>query len=154
MSDLDHFKKLNDTYRHQAGDHVLRETAALWRAVLPDTAVIGRYGGEEFICALPRDDLDRATELAELMRRQIESYVFDFEGWQLHVTASFGVAQLGRPAQTAHELIRLADEGLYAAKATGRNRVVRIPCGRDTWTAPAPQASAADPTSSTQSSTS
>jgi len=123
MGDVDHFKKFNDTWGHQAGDHVLREVARLWQAVLPDHAVLARYGGEEFICALPGDDLSRGTELAELMRAQMESHPMDFDGEALQVTSSFGVAELGRPAQSTKDLIRLADEALYSAKESGRNRV-------------------------------
>lgn len=124
MSDVDHFKKFNDTYGHQAGDHVLREVAAMFQAVMPDHAVVARYGGEEFICALPGDDLDRGHELAELMRSNLEARTLDFDGQQLHVTASFGVTQFGKPAETAEDMVRIADEGLYMAKSQGRNQVV------------------------------
>ena len=124
MSDVDHFKKFNDSYGHQAGDHVLREVSRLWSAVLPDHATIARYGGEEFICALPHEALPRGRELAELMQTTTDSHIIDFEGQQLHVTASFGVAELSGEADNAVDLIRLADESLYRAKAEGRNRVV------------------------------
>ena len=127
MADVDHFKKFNDLYGHQAGDQVLREVARLWKAVMPDYAVLARYGGEEFICALPQDDLARGRELAELLRENIEDYTIDFEGRELHVTASFGVAEFGRPAKTSQELVRLADEALYDAKEAGRNCVVCSP---------------------------
>jgi len=123
MSDVDHFKQFNDTWGHQAGDHVLREVARLWQAILPDHAVLARYGGEEFICALPGDDLSRGTELAELVRAQMESHPMDFNGEALRVTSSFGVAEFGRPAQSTKDLIRLADEAMYSAKEAGRNRV-------------------------------
>ncbi len=124
MCDVDHFKKFNDTYGHQAGDQVLRDVARQWKAIVPDHAVLARYGGEEFICAIPQDDLTRGRELAELLRESIESCIIDFEGQELHVTASFGVAEFGPPAKTTQELIRLADEALYKAKETGRNRIV------------------------------
>lgn len=123
MSDVDHFKKFNDTFGHQAGDHVLRETARLWQAVMPDYAIIARYGGEEFICILPDDDAARAGELAEILRGQLESFPLFFEAQELRVTASFGVAEFGRPASTSEELIRAADEAMYRAKKSGRNRV-------------------------------
>ncbi len=123
MSDVDHFKKFNDTWGHQAGDHVLRETARLWRAVAPEHAVLCRYGGEEFICLLPDDDLQRAGELAELLRRELEAFPLNFEGQELRVTASFGAAELGRATRTPDDLIRQADEALYRAKKAGRNRV-------------------------------
>jgi len=123
MSDIDHFKSFNDRYGHQAGDHVLREVARLWGAVLPDDSVVARYGGEEFICALPGDDLQRGLDLAEELRREIECRTLDYQGTPLNVTASFGVAQLNHSTRTAKDLIRVADEAMYAAKAAGRNRV-------------------------------
>ncbi len=123
ISDIDHFKKFNDTWGHQAGDHVLKEVARLWQAVLPDYAVIARYGGEEFICILPGNDLAEALEHAERLRATIESQPLDFEGRTLKVTASFGVACLSEGAPTAKDLVRLADEALYRAKQAGRNRV-------------------------------
>ena len=127
MADIDHFKQFNDTYAHQAGDHVLREVAALWKAVLPDHAIIARYGGEEFICALPGDDISRGVEIAELLRNSIESRVLQFDGQELRVKSSFGVAQFGQPADNGEELIRIADEAMYVAKESGRNRVVAGP---------------------------
>lgn len=123
MCDVDHFKKFNDTFGHQAGDHVLRETARLWLAVMPDYAIVARYGGEEFICALPHDDALKGAELAEMLRAQLESFPLFFEGQELRVTASFGVAELNKSARTTQELIRLADEAMYRAKKSGRNRV-------------------------------
>lgn len=123
MSDLDHFKEFNDNYGHQAGDQVLREVAKWWRAIMPDHALLGRYGGEEFVAALPNEDLARGEELAEMLRESLASHPMSHNGHQLHVTASFGVAELGRPATNATRLIRLADKALYRAKDGGRNRV-------------------------------
>ncbi|HID22968.1 MAG TPA: sensor domain-containing diguanylate cyclase, partial [Planctomycetaceae bacterium] len=124
MSDVDHFKKFNDTYGHQAGDHVLREVARLWQAVMPDGAVLGRYGGEEFVCALPSSDLDRARELAETLRQHLADQALVFEGRELRVTASFGVAERTKEVASSRDLVRVADEALYEAKQQGRNRVV------------------------------
>ena len=123
MSDIDHFKKFNDTWGHQAGDHVLREVARMWSAVLPEHAILARYGGEEFICALPGDDLSRATELAELLRVSVEEHTIDFEGQELHVTSSFGVAQHSSEVASPEELVKTADQALYRAKEAGRNCV-------------------------------
>lgn len=123
MSDLDRFKDFNDNYGHQAGDKVLQEVSSWWRAIMPDHAILGRYGGEEFICALPGETLDRGTELAEMLRAALVSHPISYNGIQLHVTASFGVAELGNPATNATRLIRLADKALYRAKDEGRNRV-------------------------------
>lgn len=123
MSDLDRFKDFNDNHGHQAGDKVLQEVASWWRAIMPDHAILGRYGGEEFIGALPGESLDRGTELAEMLRAALVSHPISYNGIQLHVTASFGVAELGNPATNATRLIRLADKALYRAKDEGRNRV-------------------------------
>ncbi len=123
MSDLDSFKNFNDNYGHQAGDKVLQAVADWWKAIMPDHAVLGRYGGEEFICALPGETLSRGTELAEMLRASLASNPVSHNGIQLHVTASFGVAEFGNPATNATRLIRLADKALYRAKNEGRNRV-------------------------------
>jgi diguanylate cyclase (GGDEF)-like protein len=123
MSDLDHFKDFNDNYGHQAGDKVLQEVGRWWQAIMPNHASLGRYGGEEFICVLPGETLDRGMELAEMMRAALAEHPVSHNGVQLHVTASFGVAELRRPAPNATRLIRLADKALYRAKDAGRNRV-------------------------------
>ena len=123
MSDLDHFKDFNDDYGHQAGDKVLQEVGRWWRAIMPGHAILGRYGGEEFICALPGETLSRGIELAEMMRASLAENPVSHNGIQLHVTASFGVAELGQPAANATRLIRLADKALYRAKDEGRNCV-------------------------------
>ncbi len=123
MSDLDDFKDFNDNYGHQAGDKVLQEVAQWWQAIMPDHAILARYGGEEFICALPGETLSRGTELAEMLRAALASHPVSYNGIQLHVTASFGVTELGNPATNATRLIRLADKALYRAKDDGRNRV-------------------------------
>ena len=129
MSDVDHFKKFNDTYGHQAGDRVLQEVARLWQAIMPKDAVLARYGGEEFICALPREGIEQAWELAELLRDQLEAHIVDFKGHQLSVTASFGITVLDETIPSAGDLVRTADEALYEAKAQGRNCVVRYQFG-------------------------
>ncbi|MBC7821803.1 MAG: GGDEF domain-containing protein [Planctomycetaceae bacterium] len=123
MSDLDDFKSCNDNYGHQAGDRVLQEVAIWWKAIMPDHAVLARYGGEEFICALPGETLLRGIELAEMLRSSLDSHDISHNSNRLHVTASFGVAELGRPANNVARLVRLADKALYRAKNAGRNRV-------------------------------
>lgn len=123
MCDVDHFKNVNDTFGHQAGDRVLQEIAQWWRAVMPSRAILARYGGEEFICALPGDDLNQGHDLAELLRSSLHANPISHGAHQIHVTASFGIAELGRPATNAVRLIRLADKALYRAKHEGRNRV-------------------------------
>jgi diguanylate cyclase (GGDEF)-like protein len=123
ISDLDHFKRLNDRHGHPAGDSVLRETARLWRAVLPQDAILARYGGEEFVAALPGCDLGHARELAETLRETIAAHPFVHAGQTLSVTASFGVGEFDPADRDLEGLVRRTDAALYRAKAAGRNRV-------------------------------
>ncbi|MCS6798637.1 MAG: diguanylate cyclase [Myxococcota bacterium] len=123
MFDLDHFKRINDTYGHLAGDYVLKELAAVVRARLRPDDVFGRYGGEEFAVILPETPLSGAVRAAEELRRLVEAHRFAFEGEPIRVTISVGAAQLGE-GMDVHAFIRSADEKLYAAKRAGRNRVV------------------------------
>ncbi len=120
MGDLDHFKNVNDTYGHAAGDRVLAETAQRLRTVVRAYDAVGRYGGEEFLIVLPKCDLDAAAKQAERLRMEVAAVPIEFEGQQIAVTISLGVAA-GRCA--VDELVRAADEALYAAKRAGRNRV-------------------------------
>jgi diguanylate cyclase (GGDEF)-like protein len=126
MVDVDHFKKVNDTFGHLAGDAVLVKLAKLASGAIRAEDVFARYGGEEFsvICrGVPRDG---AAILAERLRAITEQSPFEFEGRRLAVTISLGVA--GTPQstfKTAAELIAYADEALYGAKRAGRNRVNR-----------------------------
>ena len=126
LCDFDHFKEVNDTLGHLAGDAVLREGAAVLRRCLRGTDLLGRYGGEEFLAVLPQVDLDAARSAAERLRQGLESYAVKLPaGGEARITASFGVAdrdELGGPV-TADLLVSLADRRLYEAKAGGRNRV-------------------------------
>jgi diguanylate cyclase (GGDEF)-like protein len=122
MVDLDHFKSVNDTYGHPAGDALLREVCATIRAAVRPTDGVYRYGGEEFCILLPATSLAEAQETAERVRRAIADRGFDIGGGQtLTATASLGVAVTtgGDPAALVHD----ADTALYAAKAGGRNQV-------------------------------
>jgi two-component system cell cycle response regulator len=126
LCDLDHFKEINDTYGHLAGDAVLREGAAVLRRCLRTTDLLGRYGGEEFLAVLPQVDLDSACLAAERLRKGLESSPVRLSsGAEVRITASFGVAsrdELQGPLGT-DLLVSLADRRLYEAKAAGRNRV-------------------------------
>lgn len=117
--DIDHFKRINDTFGHQRGDEVLRALAALVRNHLRSTDIFGRWGGEEFLIAAPGVTGVQGRTLAEKVRRLIENH--DFAPVR-QVTASFGVAA-PRPDDTVDELIHRADMALYGAKEAGRNRV-------------------------------
>jgi len=123
MIDLDHFKRVNDTYGHLAGDAVLRETAhRITNSVRPyDT--VGRYGGEEFVIVVPSCDEAGVIGLAERIRGAIGSTPFKTDAGPVHVTASCGICLGGAAAPLeADELIQKADEALYRAKRNGRDR--------------------------------
>jgi len=122
MFDLDHFKAINDARSHQVGDLVLKRFAELLRESFPD-GVVGRYGGEEFIVALPGADRARAAARAESLRRRVEGEDWGAFDAGLAVTVSAGVAGADS-GDTSAQLIRTADARLYEAKRSGRNRVV------------------------------
>lgn len=123
--DLDHFKKINDTYGHDAGDFVLKEVTQIIRSnVVRPKDVFARYGGEEFVLLLGNTGLERAKEMAEQIRQRIESHPFMYEGQKLPVTTSLGVSELTTGCESAHTLLKQADTALYSAKTSGRNRVV------------------------------
>ena len=123
--DLDHFKKVNDTYGHDAGDYVLKEFASIIRTgYLRPKDIFARYGGEEFCVLLANTNAKVATETAEKMRAAIEAHAFIYEGKRLSVTTSMGVAEIASGIESAQTLLKAADKALYAAKTGGRNRVV------------------------------
>jgi len=124
MVDLDHFKGVNDTYGHLAGDAVLREAAGRMQAVVRSYDLVGRYGGEEFLIVLPGTSGVNAAQLAERLRAAVAHDPVGHDLLRIPVTASFGVGASGtRPSGDAQMLIRLADEALYRAKEKGRNCV-------------------------------
>jgi diguanylate cyclase (GGDEF)-like protein len=128
MLDLDHFKLVNDTYGHQAGDRVLQQIAELLRQSARDIDRLGRYGGEEFIALLPSTDSEGGAIFVERVRTAVERHAFTIDGERpLRMTVSAGVATYPNDRILNTEmLVRSADEALYAAKARGRNRVVRF----------------------------
>jgi diguanylate cyclase (GGDEF)-like protein len=122
--DLDHFKKLNDNYGHDAGDYVLKEKAQLIRSNgIREQDVFARYGGEEFVILLPKTNLKQSFEIAERLRKLIESKEFMYDGKRLPVTASIGVADYRQGVITGTDLFKRADEAVYKAKEGGRNQV-------------------------------
>ena len=124
MLDLDHFKKINDTYGHLAGDMVLQRTGRLLRNTVRETDCVARYGGEEFVFLLPETGEKEAWLLAQRLRQKIQKMNFSFQGNKFNVTASIGVASLKPdPLTPAEVLIDQADEALYLAKNSGRNMV-------------------------------
>lgn len=123
LLDIDHFKRINDTYGHFAGDTVLRETATRLRGNMRPYDQVGRYGGEEFLVVLPNCDLEAATMQAERMRQRLSSSRINVEGSDLQVTASFGVTVSDGSEKNPDMFVRVADEALYQAKDCGRNCV-------------------------------
>jgi two-component system, cell cycle response regulator len=121
--DIDHFKKINDTYGHLAGDAVLSRLGETLRAELGDGEILCRVGGEEFAVIAAGKSLGDMRKLAERLRAAVERTVFASEGTRIPVTVSMGVAALEQARATAQVLYRLADERLYEAKRGGRNRV-------------------------------
>lgn len=126
MIDIDHFKDVNDTYGHLAGDSVLRDLASIVHKRLRPDDELGRYGGEEFAAILPETALAGAVRIAEDLRRLVESHPFMVEGEKIKVTISIGVAEL-QPGMDSNAFFRAADELLYKAKNSGRNRVCPSP---------------------------
>src|SRR3569832_1565985 len=127
MCDLDRFKSVNDTYGHQAGDAILKQFAKILKGEVREIDRAGRYGGEEFVLLLPGTVLDAGVTFAERVRKQVESHTFTFDGTSIQRTASFGVSAWPHPrVANCDALVRAADDALYVAKETGRNRVVRF----------------------------
>jgi diguanylate cyclase (GGDEF)-like protein len=128
LADLDHFKSINDSYGHCAGDAALRESARRMRDSLRTYDSIGRYGGEEFLAVLPGADLDACAALGERMRSQIREHNLVFRGAQITLSSSFGCTAVHAGSSSVEELIKVADDALYAAKRAGRNRIVSRAC--------------------------
>jgi diguanylate cyclase (GGDEF)-like protein len=124
--DIDHFKQLNDTYGHQAGDAVLREVARTLNSGRREVDRVYRYGGEEFSVLLPETDWPEAFEVAEKLRRKIAALEVRTNGGEeaLTATISMGVASFSHDSLALEHLISAADEALYNAKETGRDKVV------------------------------
>ena len=124
LFDLDHFKKLNDGFGHDAGDFVLKEMAAIIRANgIREQDVFARYGGEEFVILLPKTNLKQSFEIAERLRKLIENKEFIYDEKRLPVTASIGVADYRQGVITGTDLFKRADDAVYKAKEGGRNQV-------------------------------
>jgi diguanylate cyclase (GGDEF)-like protein len=124
MIDLDHFKRINDTHGHQAGDRILKQVAALLKQLARKVDTVGRYGGEEFAILLPKTTAAQAGKMGERIRKVIERGRFGLEGVAIPVTLSIGVASAPTDATGPDQLVSVADKALYGAKAKGRNRVM------------------------------
>jgi len=120
--DIDHFKHINDNFGHSAGDNVLRAVAQQLRKYLRSTDILARFGGEEFALLLPETDIENATIALNHVREKINKAKFKYQGKQVPVTVSIGVAEADKSI-TAEHLFNLADDAMYLAKKSGRNRV-------------------------------
>ncbi len=124
LFDLDHFKKLNDNYGHDAGDYVLLHLSQIIRKHgVRESDIFARYGGEEFVLLLPKTNLKQAFEISERLRKVIETEQFIYENKVLPVTASIGVADYRQGVLTGTDLFKRADKAMYASKTNGRNQV-------------------------------
>ncbi|MCO7227180.1 GGDEF domain-containing protein [Pleionea sp. CnH1-48] len=121
--DIDHFKQVNDTHGHQAGDAVIRSVSQTVKGLLRDSDIFGRYGGEEFVVFLPNTNSNKAKMLAERIRHAVEELVITHEGTDIRFTISLGVAQLTDAYEKPDQWIAAADDALYASKENGRNLI-------------------------------
>lgn len=127
LMDIDHFKKVNDTYGHEAGDQVLMELSDILRENVRDSDTVARFGGEEFMLLLSHTDTEGARILAERLRKIIENHVFLSDTLKLHISISIGVAPLFYRLSEPFKATYLAvDQALYDAKNQGRNKVVTL----------------------------
>lgn len=137
MFDLDHFKKINDRFGHAVGDRALQTFARTAAVKLRATDIVGRLGGEEFAAILPATNLASAAVAAERVRAAFEEAAFEIDGVPVGGTVSIGAAATDDPECGIDKLLALADKALYAAKSSGRNRVVLSGSEEDRQTAPA-----------------
>lgn len=124
VTDLDHFKKINDEHGHDVGDQVLRHISDLFVETLRHTDIVGRFGGEEFILLLPDTDLESAMVVINRLREKLQASPVRADGKEIRITATFAVTEVRAEDATIEEVIRRADKALYQGKEAGRNQVV------------------------------
>ena len=122
--DIDFFKKVNDTYGHQYGDYVLKSVADLMKASFRKTDLLYRYGGEELVIIMPETNIEGAIIPVQRLRRSVEEFDFNYNGVKAKVTVSMGLTMNYQEFNSAQQLLKSADEALYKAKESGRNRVI------------------------------
>jgi diguanylate cyclase (GGDEF)-like protein len=124
MLDIDFFKRVNDTYGHSSGDSILRKFADICRISVRDSDLVGRYGGEEFVVMLPNTPLPHAMEIAERLRKEVETTLFDDgKGNNVNLTVSIGLNYESQENTTFESALQNADTALYQAKQKGRNQI-------------------------------
>jgi diguanylate cyclase (GGDEF)-like protein len=126
LTDIDHFKSVNDTYGHPVGDVVLKGVAKVLRRTARDTDIVARYGGEEFCVIMPETDAGGAKVMAERIRKEVEATTFETEQGPLKVTLSLGISTFPDVGRQKQQIIDRADQCLYFAKRNGRNRSVTV----------------------------
>ena len=126
LVDIDHFKNFNDCYGHMVGDQVLKAAAQMMASALRDSDIIGRYGGEEFSIILPDTNNTAANLVAERLLSKVSDVPFDTEAGKLSIQISIGIAGMSKETPTLHSLIVRADQAMYLAKSSGRNRLAAI----------------------------
>lgn len=124
LLDIDFFKKVNDTYGHQYGDYVLKTVADLMKTAFRKTDLLYRYGGEELVMIMPETNIEGAVIPVQRLRRMVEEYEFEYNGVKAKVTVSMGLTMNFQEFNTAADILKSADDALYKAKETGRNKVV------------------------------
>ena len=124
LIDIDHFKKVNDTYGHIAGDYALKTMADIYLKQVRDIDTIARVGGEEFAVLLPSTAINGAMQMAERIRLAVQAYKFKYEDSEFNITVSIGVTELTDESWSITEFLKAVDKMLYEAKRTGRNRCV------------------------------
>lgn len=124
LIDIDHFKKINDTYGHIAGDYALKTIADICLKQVRDGDTIARVGGEEFAVLLPSTAINGAMQMAERIRIAVEAYKFKYENTEFNITVSIGVTEITDESWSITEFMKAVDKMLYEAKRTGRNRCV------------------------------
>jgi len=122
MFDIDHFKNVNDTYGHQAGDEVIRRTSALLKDTMRNTDIAGRYGGEEFGVILVDTDAENALIFTERLRQRIENEVIEHETLKIKITISLGISALSDDCDTYQSWLEQSDKALYICKESGKNQ--------------------------------
>jgi two-component system cell cycle response regulator len=127
LTDIDHFKRINDSYGHPTGDQVLKRVALILKGSARKIDIVARYGGEEFAIVLEGTDRNGARQLAERIRQEVEEQSFESAKGRFQATLSLGVAVYPDDARSKQDVITRADQALYAAKHGGRNRTVCAP---------------------------